>query len=112
MEYVVYVDSNNRNQRLYPNANSYTLHLTTPIKNISNVEVVSAMLPNVFSSQYLTLDIAELRTPTSLVADALANTVPTSNAFYGTFAHFAHQGESNARIERHDPWKHLLDIQL
>jgi hypothetical protein len=61
------------------------------------------MLPNVFSSQYLTLDIAELRTPRNLVADALtiADTyatnsghtsaihnlsVPTANAFYGSFA--------------------------
>jgi len=57
------------------------------------------MMPNVFSSQYLTLDIAELRTPRNLVADSLtlAETyeskssihnlaVPTSNAFYGSFA--------------------------
>ena len=101
MDYTVYVDSNNRNQTLYPNSNSYTLHLTTPIKNITKVEVLSAMLPNVFSSQYLTLDIAELRTPRTLIADALnlaetystGNTsaihnisVPTANAFYGSFA--------------------------
>ena len=95
MDYTVYVDSNNRNQTLYPNSNSYTLHLTTPIRNIETVEVLSAMLPNVFSSQYLTLDIAELRTPRTLIADALnlAETsaihnisVPTANAFYGSFA--------------------------
>jgi len=90
MDYIVYVDSNNRNQLLYPNSNSYTLHLTTPIKNISKVEVLSAMLPNVFSSQYLTLDIAELRTPRTLIADALTLSsnllTPTANAFYGSFA--------------------------
>jgi hypothetical protein len=90
MDYVVYVDSNNRNQRLYPNSNSYTLHLTTPITNITKVEVLSAMLPNVFSSQYLTLDITELRTPFNLVAYSLTISsniaVPTSNAFYGSFA--------------------------
>lgn len=103
MDYVVYVDSNNRDQTLYPNSNSYTLHLTTPIRNITKVEVLSAMLPNVFSSQYLTLDINELRTPRNLIADALnitdtystnaGNTsaihnlsVPTANAFYGSFA--------------------------
>jgi len=103
MDYIIYVDSNNRNQTLYPNSNSYTLHLTTPIKNISKVEVLSAMLPNVFSSQYLTLDIAELRTPRTLIADALTTadtystnlgntsaihnlSVPTANAFYGSFA--------------------------
>jgi len=103
MDYTVYVDSNNRNQTLYPNSNSYTLYLTTPITNITMVEVLSAMLPNVYSSQYLTLDIAELRTPRNLVADALTTadtyatntgntsaihnlSVPTANAFYGSFA--------------------------
>jgi hypothetical protein len=44
------------------------------------------MMPNVFSSQYLTLDIAEFRTPKNLVADALTLTAPTANAFYGSFA--------------------------
>ena len=86
MDYTVYVDSNNRNQSLFPNSNSYTLYLTTPIPNITKVEVLSAMLPNVYSSQYLTLDIAELRTPRNLIADALMKTVPTANAFYGSFA--------------------------
>ena len=91
MDYVVYVDSNNRNQTLFPDSNSYTLYLSTPIHNISKVEVLSAMLPNVFSSQYLTLDIIELRSTQTLVASALstaANTiaVPNSNAFSGAFA--------------------------
>jgi len=91
MDYVVYVDSNNRNQTLYQNSNSYTLYLSTPIRNISKVEVLSAMLPNVFSSQYLTLDIAELRSTQTLVASALVTTanslsVPNSNAFSGAFA--------------------------
>ena len=86
MDYTVYVDSNNRNQTLFPNSNSYTLYLTTPIQNIIKVEVLSAMLPNVYSSQYLTLDIAELRTPRNLIADALVKTVPSANAFYGSFA--------------------------
>lgn len=87
-DHVVYVDSDNRNQDLFPNSNSYTLYLTTPLKNISKVEVLSAMFPSVYSSQYLTLDILELRTPTTLVADALATgkSVPTSNAFDGSFA--------------------------
>jgi hypothetical protein len=91
MDYVVYVDSNNRNQTLFPNSNSYTLFLTTPIHNISKVELVSAMLPNVFSSQYMTLDIAELRSTQTLVASALttksnATVVPNSNAYSGAFA--------------------------
>jgi len=91
MDYVVYVDSNNRNQNLFPSSNSYTLYLSTPIHNISKVEVLSAMLPNVFSSQYLTLDITELRSTQTLVASALSTTpntiaVTNSNAFSGAFA--------------------------
>ena len=91
MDYVVYVDSNNRNQTLFPDSNSYTLYLSTPIHNISKVEVLSAMLPNVFSSQYLTLDIIELRSTQTLVASALSTSsntvaVPNSNAFSGAFA--------------------------
>lgn len=100
---IVYVDSNNRNQTLFPNSNSYTLYLTTPITNISKVEVMTAMLPDLYSSQYLSLDIQELRTPKNLVASALTTadtyatnvgntsaihnlSVPDSNAFYGSFA--------------------------
>jgi hypothetical protein len=91
MDYVVYVDSSNRNQILFPNSNSYTLFLSTPIYNVSKVELVSAMLPNVYSSQYLTLDIAELRSTQTLVASALttksnAIAVPNSNAYSGAFA--------------------------
>lgn len=95
-DFTVYVDSHNRNQGLYPNSNSYTLHLTNPILNITKVELLTAMLPNIYSSQFLTLDIAELRTPRNLVADRLANVTiaggtsnlmaPSSNAFYGSFA--------------------------
>jgi hypothetical protein len=86
MEYIVYVDSDNRNQAIWPNSNSYTLHLTTPILNISEVELVSAQLPSLASSQFVTLDITELRTPLHLTADALSLGTVTSNAFDGSFA--------------------------
>jgi hypothetical protein len=91
MDYVVYVDSNNRDSNLFPNSNSYTLYLSTPIHNISKVEVLSAMLPNVYSSQYLTLDIIELRSTQTLVASALTlsksnSAVTNSNAYSGAFA--------------------------
>lgn len=91
MEYIVYVDSNNRDQTLWPNSNSYTLHLTTPILNIEEVELVSAQLPDMVASQFVALDIDELRTPSHLTASALSSStskvlVPTSNAFNGSFA--------------------------
>jgi len=85
-EYIVYVDSNNRNQTLWPDSNNYTLHLTTPILNITEVELVSAQLPDLAASQFVTLDIAELRTPSHLTASALVTSVPTANAFNGSFA--------------------------
>jgi hypothetical protein len=89
-EYIVYVDSNNRNQLLWPDSNNYILHLTTPILNITEVELVSAQLPDLAVSQFVTLDVAELRAPNHLTASALVATgpirVPTANAFNGSFA--------------------------
>lgn len=91
-EVVVYVDSNNRDQTLFPNSNNYTLYLTTPIRNVSKVELLTAMLPGMNTSQFITLDILELRTPNHLTASALNARgignllVPTSNAFGGSFA--------------------------
>ena len=91
MEYVVYVDSNNRNQTLYPNSNSYTLHLATPIRNLARAELVSAMLPSINVSQFVCLDILELRSPQHQTADALRRSTTnvltvTSNTFNGSFA--------------------------
>lgn len=90
-EFTVYVDSDNRNRILYPNSNSFTLHLTNPIMNITKAELVSAMLPGMSVSEYMCLDIEELRTPSHLVADALqrrpdGKMVATSNAMDGSFA--------------------------
>jgi len=91
-EFVVYVDSNNRDQNLFPDSNNYTLYLTTPIRNVSKVELLTAMLPGMNTSQFITLDILELRTPNHLTAASLnargtSNLlVPTSNAFGGSFA--------------------------
>lgn len=46
MTYIVYANSTQRDSVLYPYGNSYTLHLTKPIKNISRVDLVSAIVPN------------------------------------------------------------------
>lgn len=91
-EFVIYVDSNNRDQNLFPNSNNFTLYLTTPLLNISKVELLTAMLPGMNTSQFITLDILELRTPSHLTAASLnargtSNLlVPSSNAFGGSFA--------------------------
>jgi hypothetical protein len=46
MEYTLYADSLQRDTTLYPYGNTFTLHLTTPLKNVSRVELVSAVVPN------------------------------------------------------------------
>lgn len=43
---MIFADSRNRDVQIYPSGNSYVLHLTTPIKNISRVDLVSARVPN------------------------------------------------------------------
>lgn len=43
---LLFVDSKNRDLTIYPSGNSYTLHLTTPIRNITRVDLVSAKIPN------------------------------------------------------------------
>jgi hypothetical protein len=43
---LIFADSGNRSLTLNPTGDSYTLHLTRPIKNIERVELVSARVPN------------------------------------------------------------------
>ena len=43
---LLFADSANRDVQLYPSGNSYTLHLTSPIKNVERVDLVSARVPN------------------------------------------------------------------
>lgn len=43
---LLFVNSKNRDKTLYPSGNSYTLHLTTPIRNITRIDLVSAEIPN------------------------------------------------------------------
>ena len=43
---LIFADSQNRDAVLYPSGDSYTLHLTTPVKNIERVDLVSARVPN------------------------------------------------------------------
>jgi hypothetical protein len=46
MEYIVLADSQHRDVTLYPYGNTYTLHLSSPIKNVTQVDLVSALVPN------------------------------------------------------------------
>ena len=42
----VYVDSTNRDSNIFPNGNSYTLHLTNPLHSVIQVDLVAAKVPN------------------------------------------------------------------
>lgn len=42
----VFVSSETRDTNVYPHGNNYVLHLTTPIKDIERVELLSASIPN------------------------------------------------------------------
>lgn len=46
MEYLLYVDSRNRDTSMYPYGNNYVLNLVTPIRNVSSVELIVAKIPN------------------------------------------------------------------
>jgi len=82
MNHVIYVDSENRNKTLFPMANSYVVYLTNPIRNVTRVELISAMLPDIATSQYVTLDITELRTPYNQSAtDKASNCSVVNGAF-------------------------------
>jgi len=43
---LIFVSSDLRDSAIYPNGNSYVLHMTLPVKNISKVDLVSAHFPN------------------------------------------------------------------
>jgi hypothetical protein len=45
-ERLIFADAANRDVTLYPQGNSYVLHLTRPIRNVERVDLVSARVPN------------------------------------------------------------------
>jgi len=48
METLIYADSRNRDSNLYPSGNSYVLHLTNPLRNVTQVDLVAAEFINTF----------------------------------------------------------------
>ena len=67
----VFVSSENRDIVKYPYGNSYTLHLTEPIKDIHKVELLYASVPNVLynlteGSNVLTMDVGGVSNTFSL----------------------------------------------
>ena len=65
MKTTLYVDSRQRDVTLYPSGNSYTLFLQSPVHNISQIDLVSAKIPNTMynlstSSNVLMFDSANV----------------------------------------------------
>ena len=60
----VYADSTNRDTLLYPSGNSYTLHLTTPAKSVTRVDLVAAKVPNAMYNINNGLNVIEVGTTT------------------------------------------------
>ncbi len=46
MEHYLFADSKNRDVALYPHGNTYVLHMTKPLRNVTRVDLVSAKVPN------------------------------------------------------------------
>ena len=67
----VFVSSENRDTILYPNGNSYTLHLTTPIKDISKVELLHASVPNTMYNLTNGSNVVAFSNATSSIGDPL-----------------------------------------
>ena len=45
MEYILDVDSSERDSNLYPNPNDYVVTLNTPLYNVTNISLISARIP-------------------------------------------------------------------
>jgi hypothetical protein len=80
----LYVDSTYRDVTLYPNGSEFTLHLADPVKNISRVDLVAACVPHAASaSDFIFLDILELRTPDTMCAQALPFAGSSARSSFG-----------------------------
>lgn len=86
--HLVWADSAYRNVTSFVNSNTYTLHLTNPIRNVSRVELVSAFInTNGLSNTQVFLDVLELRSPFHIDARKIgAGGTPSGNTASGSFA--------------------------
>lgn len=74
----VFVSSENRDQTIFPNGNSYTLYLKEPIKEIRQVELLHASVPN---SIYNVTDGSDVLSLSNVVATGLSQTLGDLTTF-------------------------------
>ena len=84
---MIFVDAANRDVSLYPDGNSYILHLTRPIRNVERVDLVSARVPN---TMYNLTDGSNVFTYNS-------SNVSLNEGFYGAYT-LAQAVTSNALV--------------
>jgi len=80
----VYADSTNRDVTVYPNGNTYTLHLTNPIHSVVQVDLVAAKVPN---TMYNILNGSNVLTfiNTSNVSAPVTSNISISPGYYSAF---------------------------
>jgi len=72
---LIFADSRNRDVNLFPDGNSYTLHLSTPVKNVKRVDLVSARVPNTMYN---------LNTKSNVITTNTSN-IALNPGFYSTY---------------------------
>ena len=78
----IYVTSTNRDTVRFPYGNSYTLYLTTPIKDITNVELLYASVPNTMYNVNNGTDVIGFTDTLNTVDNVVLTTIPVG--FYGS----------------------------
>jgi len=80
-ELIVFADSIQRDTTLYPSGNSYTLHLTNPIKNITKVDLMSAVVPNTMYNLTSTSNVIQVDTSNVFLNPGFYSTSSLVSAF-------------------------------
>ena len=78
----LYITSTNRNIAQFPYGNSYTLYLTTPIKDITNVELLYASIPNTLYNVNDGTNVIGFTDTSHTVDNCVLTTLPVG--FYGS----------------------------
>lgn len=78
----IYVTSTNRDTNRFPYGNSYTLYLTTPIKDITNVELLYASVPNTMYNVTNGSNVIGFTDTSNVTGNCVLVTIPLG--FYGS----------------------------
>ena len=78
----IYVTSTNRELSRFPYGNSYTLYLTTPIKDISDVELLYASVPNTMYNLTDGSNVIGFTDTSNVTGNVVLTTLPLG--FYGS----------------------------